>query len=76
MAGVARAMGATLTEAQKFLVKNQKLFYSSLNLHFGPHTFTNYKAAHSPLPNRLICNTSGVLRQYHQALSQNCGIVT
>ena len=40
------------------------------------HSQTAKLHQHSPLPNRLICNKSGVLRQHHQALWQSCGIVT
>jgi len=39
------------------------------------HSQTAKLHEHSPIPNRLICNKSGVLRQHYQALWQNCGIV-
>jgi len=69
MAGTARAMGATLTGTQKLLGKFKSFINSFLISILRPtHSQTAQLHQHSPLPNRLIYNKSGVLRQHHQAL--------
>jgi len=45
MAGMARAIGATLRGAQKLLGKFKNYIYNFLNLYFAPHTIINCKAA-------------------------------
>jgi len=50
MAGMAHAMGATLTGAQKLLGKIKIFIYSYLNLYFATHAFMNCKAASTPRP--------------------------
>ena len=52
MAGMAHAMGATLTGAQKLLGKIEIFIYSFLNLYFASHAFINCKAASTPRPHR------------------------
>jgi len=47
MAGMAHAMGATLTGAQKLLGKIKIFIY---NPYFAPHAFINCKAASTPRP--------------------------
>ena len=74
MAGMARAMGATLMGCKNCLGKIKILIYGFLNLYFGPH---NYKLQSSinTVCQHLMYYKSGVLRQHHQTLWQNCGIV-
>jgi len=50
MAGMAHAMGATLTGAQKLLRKIKIFIASFFNLYFAPHAFINCKAASTPRP--------------------------
>jgi len=50
MAGMAHAMGTTLTGAQKLLGKIKIVIYSFLDLYFAPHAFINCKAASMPHP--------------------------
>ena len=50
MAGMAHAMGATLTGSQKLLGKIKMFIYSFFNLYFAPHAFINCKAASTPRP--------------------------
>jgi len=50
MAGMAHAMGATLTGAQKLLGKIKILISSFFNLYFAPRAFINCKAASTPRP--------------------------
>ena len=50
MAGMAHAMGATLTGAQKLLGKIKIFICSFFNLYFAPRAFINCKAASTPRP--------------------------
>jgi len=50
MAGMARAMDATLTGAQKCLAKTKFVIYSFLNLYLAPHTTIHHKAAPTQRP--------------------------
>jgi len=40
MAGMARAIGATLREGKNCLAKNKNFIYSFLNLYFAAHTIS------------------------------------
>jgi len=55
MAGMARAMGATLTGAQKCLAKIQFFTYSFSNLYLAPHKTINHKAASTQRPYLMDC---------------------
>jgi len=75
MAGMARVMGATLTGVQncsgKIKICDLQFFES---LFFAPYNHLLQSCINAaPLSNAL---KSGVLRQHHQALWQNWGIVT
>jgi len=51
MAGMARAMVATLRGAQKLLGKIEIFIYNFFNLYFAPHTTVNYEiASHTARP--------------------------
>jgi len=51
MAGMAHAMGATLTGGAKNCFAKIKIFiFSFFNLYFAPHAFINCKAASKPRP--------------------------
>jgi len=45
MAGMARAMGATLTSAQKLLDKTKNFYLQFLEPYFAPNTTRNCKTA-------------------------------
>ena len=71
---MARAMGATLMGCKNCLGKIKIFIYGFLNLYFGPHNYKLQSSINTVCP-YLMYYKSGVLRQHHQILWQNCGIV-